>query len=244
MMSRPYGRDLARIHDIGFGFHAESAGPQLLELMRKRGVRSGHVVDLGCGSGIWAAMLCAAGYQVTGYDISADMLRIARRRAPRARFHRASFLDADLPGCDVVTSMGECLGYQFDGRAHRARLRRLFARVFRALRPGGLFVFDLATYGRSGTRGLVERCFSGEDWAVLLRLTGDRGHLVRDITTFTRSGRAYRRDHEVHELALYPSTHVAGWLRAAGFRVRVRRGYGSCRFKPGLVAFVARKPAR
>jgi len=54
-MTAPYAPDLAYVHDVGFGDFARDAGPALLAHFRKAGLAGGHVVDLGCGSGIWAA---------------------------------------------------------------------------------------------------------------------------------------------------------------------------------------------
>src|SRR5438128_5024907 len=101
-----YGDDLAYIHDVGFGWFATGAAPGLLEILRQHGVDQGHVVDLGCGSGLWARELVRAGYGVTGIDQSAAMLRLARQRAPAARFNKGSFLSVKLPSCDALTSMG------------------------------------------------------------------------------------------------------------------------------------------
>src|SRR5947207_15939720 len=105
-MPAGYGDDLAHIHDVGFGFHARGAAPGLLGILRESGVTQGLVVDLGCGSGIWAQELLEAGYGVLGIDRSAAMLRIARARCPQARFQCASVFDARLPSCDAMTAIG------------------------------------------------------------------------------------------------------------------------------------------
>jgi SAM-dependent methyltransferase len=44
----------------------------------------GPVLDLGCGSGIWAVELARRGWEVTGVDIVPKALRRARRRAREA----------------------------------------------------------------------------------------------------------------------------------------------------------------
>jgi SAM-dependent methyltransferase len=44
----------------------------------------GPVLDLGCGSGIWAVKLAARGWQVTGIDFVPKALRRARERAHQA----------------------------------------------------------------------------------------------------------------------------------------------------------------
>src|SRR5262245_26473393 len=66
----PYREDLAYIHDVGFSAFALQAAPGLLALLRRGGVTQGLVVDLGCGTGLWAAELLRAGYQVLGVDVA------------------------------------------------------------------------------------------------------------------------------------------------------------------------------
>jgi len=111
-----YRKDLAYIHDAGFRDYALNAAPGLLQMLRKNGVTDGLVVDLGCGSGRWAAELNRAGYRVLGVDQSAAMIGLARKIAPNSRFKIASLLRASLPFCDAITSIGECLNYCFDAK--------------------------------------------------------------------------------------------------------------------------------
>jgi len=162
-MDRPIARtgyataDLAYIHDAGFGFHARAATEELLRYLRGAGHEQGLVVDLGCGTGILSRIMGDAGYEVLGHDQSAEMLKIARRNAPQARFKRASFVDVDFPECVAVTAVGEVLGYAFDSRARRPAIRSLFHRVRAALRPGGVFLFDVAGPGRGPARASAGR---------------------------------------------------------------------------------------
>jgi len=49
-----------------------------------------RLLEIGCGTGHWSAFFAEQGFRVTGLDISAHMLTIARgRRIPRAEFCRA-----------------------------------------------------------------------------------------------------------------------------------------------------------
>jgi SAM-dependent methyltransferase len=232
-----YGGDLAWIHDAGFGDFARNAAPRLLRALRQSGIREGLVADLGCGSGIWAQILVRAGYEVLGVDLSPAMIRLARRRAPGARFRVASLWSAALPACDAVTALGECFNYCFDPRSRSAHLGRLFRRIHHALRPGGVLIFDIAGPGRgSGPR---QRFVEGPGWAVLRDAQEDAGGriLTRRITTFRKTGRRYRRSHEVHRLRLYRPSQVVAALRQAGFAVRRLPPYGE-----GWDVFLARKP--
>jgi SAM-dependent methyltransferase len=241
---RGYRADLAYIHDAGYSGFSEGAAPWLLARLRGSGVRSGLVVDLGCGSGRWARLLLAAGYDVLGVDQSAAAIALARRNAPGATFRRGSFLDAPLPRCDAVTALGEVLGYLMDERLDGGSLGRVFRRVHDALRPGGLFVFDLAAPGRAPGGEPARHHRQGEGWAILSESTEDARArvLTRRITTFVAARGGYRRGEEVHRLRLHRPPDVVAALRRAGFRVRTARAYGALTFPVGLVAYVARRP--
>jgi SAM-dependent methyltransferase len=234
-----YGDDLAYIHDVGFGFFAKGAAPGLLAILRRCGVKKGLVVDLGCGSGIWARELVDHRYDVLGVDLSPSMIAIARARVPEARFETGPLLRFKLPPCATVTSIGECINYLFDKKNTMQELARLFSRVFKALRPGGVFIFDVAEPGRGG--GSYRE---GKDWATLVQVEEDTKAkvLTRRITFFRQVGKLYRRSQETHRLQLYRGADLAKELRSAGFRVRPLRGYGKYRFPAGLTGILARKP--
>lgn len=238
-----YRDDLAWIHDVGFGGFAEAASPAILEQLRRAGISEGRIVDLGCGSGQWARALCDEGYDVFGVDLSDAMVRRARRRVPEARFVAASFLEVQIPACAAVTAIGEVLCYLIDEHNSRRQLTGLFRRVWRALQPGGLFVFDVLgpgqVTGEVDLRHRVER-----DWATVVEAREDRRRrlLTRRITTFRRVGSHYRRDEEVHRQRLFEPGVLAADLRRIGYRVRVRRGYGEARFPGQQFAVIARKP--
>ena len=116
--------------------------------LRRSGINGGLVIDLGCGSGRWARELNRNGYAALGVDQSPAFIRLARTVAPRSRFVCALLLRVKLPECDAVTSIGECFNYGFDRKSGKRELARLFARVYAALRPGGVFLFDMAEPSR------------------------------------------------------------------------------------------------
>ena len=240
-MPPAYGADLAYIHDVGFGQFARRAAPELLRWLRKAGKRSGLVVDLGCGSGIWAKELADAGYDVLGIDQSAAMVALARQRVAGGRFRAESFVTVELPSCVAVTAIGECFSYLFDRRNSERRLAQLFGRIYRALEPGGLLIFDVVVEAPPEP----QRSFrAGADWAVLVVSETDqrRRLLTRRITSFRKVGDLYQRSEETHVLRLYDRSQLAGQLRAAGFRVRTLAAYGRLPMLPGRVGFLARKP--
>ncbi|REK17234.1 MAG: class I SAM-dependent methyltransferase [Planctomycetota bacterium] len=238
-----YGTDLAFIHDAGFGIPAQSAARTLLPILHDLGFDEGQVVELGCGSGIQAAEVTEAGFDVLGYDISQAMVDLACQRVPTGTFRCGSFVDAEIPPCVAVTAVGEIFNYLFDRRNTQTVLKKVFRRVYSALAPGGVFLFDVALVGRVPT-GRSRTYSAGDDWACLYEAVEDdkRRTLTRDITTFRKSGDTYRREHELHRLRLYQRDDVLTLLRTIGFRVRTLKKYDEMKFPPGYLGFLAIKP--
>ena len=112
-------------------------------LMRAAGMgllRGGDALDLGCGTGRHVtAALAAAGYQVTGLDLSARSIEVARRELPSARFVVGDMATADFPAgsFDLVTAFYSII--HLPREEHAEVLRR----VAQWLRPGGGFVASL-----------------------------------------------------------------------------------------------------
>jgi SAM-dependent methyltransferase len=242
-MADAYRDDLAYIHDAGFGHVATHAATELLAALAERGIPQGQIVELGCGSGILAQELVAIGYQVLGIDISAAMIALARKRVPQAQFKVGSFRTAELPTCVAVTAIGEVFNYLFDGGNTRAALAKVLERIYAALRPGGLLLFDVAGPGRLPPYAPRRRHIVGPDWAILLNMEEDRKRhiLTRHITTFRQVGDQCRKEEEIHRLRLYEPDEITTLLKNAGFRVRVLDCYAKWKFPPGWAGFLARK---
>lgn len=239
-MPAAYLEDLAYVHHTGFGGLALGAAPGLLGLLRKAGIQGGLVVDLGCGSGLWVRELRRAGYEALGVDSSAPMIALARSVAPEARFVCASVHGFEVPTCDAVTALGEVFNYIPPGEEDLPPLETLFQKVSRALRPGGLFLFDAIVRGRP----MAYRSWqAGEDWAALVDVAEDseRNLITRGITTFRRIGPHYRRSDETHRVRVLDRAEIERKLREAGFAVRVSRRYGDFELPPRRLAFRARR---
>ena len=108
-----------------------------------------RILDAGCGSGPLFAALRDRGAIVTGFDSSAKMLQLARRRlGPAADLHLAD-LGSPLPFPDAAfDDVIACLvlHYLQDWTAPLAELRRV-------LRPGGRLLF--AEHGRAPEAGVA-----------------------------------------------------------------------------------------
>jgi SAM-dependent methyltransferase len=128
--------------------------PWLGEL-RERIPAAGAVLDLGCGSGLPVARdLAAAGYRVTGVDVSDVQVRRARELVPRAEFVRADVTAIDFgpASFDAVVALYVLIHLPLEDQPP------LLARIASWLRPGGLF---LATTGYRAWTGADENWLDG-----------------------------------------------------------------------------------
>jgi len=148
---------------------------QLEEILNREGPAP-SVLDLGCGTGQHLERLAAAGHTVLGVDRSPVMVEQAKSRLARYG-ERAAVVQADLLELtvdrpfDAAIMMFSVLGYQTTNESLLATL----AVVHRAVRPGGLFLFDIldaTVVLREGPKGGVTVVDDGDHH--LLRATTGR----------------------------------------------------------------------
>lgn len=110
-----------------------------LPLLREQAVDM-PVLEIGCGPGDDTATLAAAGLDVTAFDISADAVAAARRRAPAADIRCQDIRDPFPLGAGTAGAVVASLSlHYFPWQETLA----LVERVHRTLRPGGLLLCRL-----------------------------------------------------------------------------------------------------
>src|SRR5215212_4692709 len=148
------------------------AAPQPDEVARLLAGRR-SIVDVGCGTGRHAAALAAAGFSVTGIDSSAEMIAVARGRAPSVAFEVADLFSwRPLSPVDGVL----CRGVLNDFTSDADRQRGLESLLL-MLRPGGLLVFSVREVekarARYGREPVVTRSAEGVFFRSESRFVGD-----------------------------------------------------------------------
>lgn len=194
-----------------------------------------HVLDVGCGTGNAAFLLATRGCEVVGFDASAPMIEVARRKAS-GRSNPAFFVSrmedlsvagvppADAPGVrpasfDTAVSLFDTVNYVTEPDA----LRRAFIGIHDALVPGGLFMFDMNTpyalememFTQNNLKSRGEPKYNWvSHYNPLERLT------TVDMTFYVKRGNARVTVTETHYQRAYTLPEIAALLKATGFTVR------------------------
>ena len=103
-----------------------------------------RVLDLGCGTGELTRRLAACGYDMTGVDVSVDMLQKAMEKQtdPPILYLLQEMQTLELDGCvRAVCCTCDCVNYVLEPQ----ELSDAFRRVAACLESGGVFIFDLNT---------------------------------------------------------------------------------------------------
>jgi SAM-dependent methyltransferase len=234
-----YQRDLAFIHDRGYGLHADRCAPGILDLLS--GVGDGQVLEFGCGSGALTRHLLAAGLRVIATDASPDMLDLARAALGESADLRQLTMPGDpLPPADAVVSVGHVLSYLPDAAAIETAL----AAAADALRPGGVLALDILDLDFGRIRAGEPPFARVEDeWAIVTEFsTPAPDRFVRDITTFVPDGAgAWRRGGEHHENVLVDTSRLPALLAEHGVRASVGTSFGAAELPAGLRSVTGRK---
>lgn len=194
-------------------------------LLDREGVHPRTAVDLACGTGSISAILAGQGLAVTGVDMSEEMLTQAAAKTAELPdppvFVRQKLQRLSLPrGVDLAVCALDSLDYITDPRDCAEAIRR----VYRALNPGGMFIFDVNTPEK--LRAMDNQIFLDEDDDVYCVWRGEFDEHSNicsyGMDLFCREGDKWVRSFEEHREYAYSRAQLTAYLKQAGFsRIRV-----------------------
>ena len=179
------------------------------------------ILELGCGNGQLGILLKQAGYDITGLDLSAEMLSLAKQRQEEAGVNFPLFqvdmrdlssfgrYDAIISFCDTL-----CYLQTFDD------LMSVFEQAYAHLDEGGVFLFDVFTTehiasldGYSYHDELPGLVFTWDSF------TGVELHSVEHELSFfiEQDNGQYERYDELHRERTYPLEQYLDALKKVGF---------------------------
>ncbi len=122
----------------------EAGSDYISGFLKANGVNEGaSVLDLACGTGTMSLLLKSRGYNVTGVDISEEMLSVAAHKAQGS----IPFIKAKMQDISLAQPLDACVCC-LDSINHLDdidEVRKTFLRVHDCLKEGGIFIFDANT---------------------------------------------------------------------------------------------------
>lgn len=126
--------------DIDYEFY----GQTIIKILKKQGIESGQLLEIACGTGNLTRQLSGQDFNILAFDNSPDMLNLAYPKL--ADVDNVTLVMQDMFSFDYAR-------YQFDGVVmlldvvnyvqDKKDLGTLFTNIYKGLKPGGLFIFDI-----------------------------------------------------------------------------------------------------
>ncbi len=186
---------------------------------------TGSLLDLACGTGVFANTMAASGWQTSALDQSLRMLEIARRSATNQGV-KVHWIQADLrsfdlpPQFDLATCWFDSLNYLLSS----VDLAQAFANTHQALKPGGFFVFDMNTIYSLAVDWQQKEVYVQQDSGDLMEIhrpsfDHENQTATLHITGFIKKSDHWQRFDEIHRERGYPILEIRKCLESAGFSV-------------------------
>lgn len=190
------------------------------EILQSLGLKPRTAVDLACGTGSVAILLAQQGLSVVGVDLSEDMLCIANQKAQQMEnppcFVCQPLQKLHLPrGVDLAVCALDSLDYILDPQDCKEAIRR----VYKALNPGGIFIFDVNTPEK--LRAMDGQVFLDEEEDVFCVWRGEFDEETNicsyGMDLFQKEGSLWNRSFEEHQEYAYSRQMLTDFLKEAGF---------------------------
>ncbi len=195
--------------------------------LERHGLNGRRLLDVGCGTGESFIRMLERGWEVTGCDISASMVELAREKVgDRARIEVADMVELPTFGeFDLVWALDDAVNYLLSVEA----LENALAAMARNLAPDGLLVFDVNTLFTYRTFFAGERVVESGGRRLVWRGQASPDTVPGSIceAVFEVESGAERIDSEIHRQRHFPQEQVLAALGQAGLECSAVFGYGA-----------------
>ena len=193
------------------------------KLLKKCAIPVHSVLDLACGTGTISCLLVAAGYQVTATDGSEEMLTQAMMKAgaleqPPLFLHQSMPKTRLIEPVDAAVSTLDSLNYL----TRPKDLQETFKRVYKYLKPGGSFFFDVNSPYK--LRRMDQQMYMDEtedSFCVWRTFFSEKQQVCTyqvDLFRLNPDGETWDRDFEEHRERAWSEVELRQFLTDAGFQ--------------------------
>jgi len=217
-MHEPYS-EIYPYYDILMSFIDYKTWIHYIEkLLFRDNIRDKEIFDLACGTGECLRIWAEKGFLVKGLDASPGMLNVAREKLKdQAGLSLGDMRNFRLAeNVPIITCLYDSLNYLLT----EDELSSCFRSVYGALKPAGIFVFDMNTIfcleSQWDNQTIVrENSHVYSIW----RNTWDESKSISTlrVTLFVKQSEGYAKNEEVHQERGYAVEAIRGLLEKAGF---------------------------
>ena len=219
----------------------ENWSQYLLNKLKKFPLKTG--LDVGCGGGWFTRAFQKNGYDMTGADVSAEMLDFAQRKSMetgvRSIYVRGDIAKTKFPKrFDFVTAINDCINY-----VPKNKLDAAFKNVASSLKSGGIFLFDVSSEKKFQEKLKGVSVDDREEVTYLAFHQGETDGVSIDVTLFVkREDGSYTRLEETHRQYRYTQTEICEALERNGFMLLETEGHlGESAEESDRICFLAQK---
>ena len=195
-------------------------------IKRLRPATGSRLLDVACGTGRHAKYLASKGYRVTGFDLAADSIRVAKQaEGPGLRFFRH---DMRTPfgrnKFDYVLNFFTSFGY-FESRAEHFTVVR---NMENSLTAGGTLVLDYLNLYRAEANLVPHETKQIDNFAYHLTRWSDKNYIFKRIVLEPWNGDEPRE--YVERVAKFSLRHFQQMFAACG--LAIHEAYGDYALNP------------
>ena len=194
----------------------------ILKELKDHGINDGLLLDLGCGSGVMTELLAEKGYDMTGVDLSEEMLSEAIKKRDKSG-HDILYLCQDMRSFELygtmraIVSVCDSMNYILEDDD----LLEVFKLVNNYLDPDGLFIFDMNTVHKYrdiiGDGTIAE---NRDDCSFIWDNYYDEESGINEyiLTLFIKDNESgmYEKSEEIHYQKGYELKHIKELIEKAG----------------------------
>lgn len=219
---QPYTTGFAEVYDILMDHISyEDWADYVSSILRREGIHSGIVLELGCGTGKMTRQMAMKGYEMIGIDTSEEMLSIARDYSDRTQ-DGILYLCQDMREFELYGTVSAviCVCDSMNYMLTEEDLKKVFRLVNNYLDPGGIFIFDMDTpYAYQEVMGDTTFAMNREEGSFIWENTFYPEEMINEVelTLFvSRDNGLYEKMEETHVRKTYSLDTLRELIEEAG----------------------------
>lgn len=180
----------------------------------------GNGIDVACGTGYYARALKREGYNISGVDISEEMLSFAMREAAKERlaidFRKGNMaMLKSFEKVDFITVINDGVNY-----ISQDKLIKTFSSFNKCLKKGGLLHFDISSdYKLKNIIGNQTFCEDEEDYSYIWFNELHEEKVDMSLSVFLKKGDIYVKKECFSTEYIYSLKQIEDALKDCGFKI-------------------------